>query len=64
MYCLPAQCKCCCVVYPLVLSQVLAEFNAEMPVILARPSGQITRTNMKALLPMAFLPTEVPFKKE
>ncbi|KAF0305373.1 Cytidine deaminase [Amphibalanus amphitrite] len=44
--------------------QVLAEFNAEMPVILAKPNGDISRTNMRDLLPMAFLPEEVTFKKD
>ncbi|XP_037075246.1 cytidine deaminase-like [Pollicipes pollicipes] len=43
--------------------QVLAEFNPEMPVILAKPDGQTKRTSMKELLPMPFLPKDVPFKK-
>jgi len=42
--------------------QVLAEFNADMPVVLCRPDGQTKTTSMTELLPMPFLPNDVPFK--
>jgi cytidine deaminase len=40
--------------------QVLAEFNVEMPVYLADPSGHFRAFTLADLLPVAFLPDELP----